>query len=306
MTPDLPFDVVLLLLLPPLLLGVVVRTKARFAGRTGAPLLQPYFDLIKLFRKSSVQSRATTWLFLAGPAVTAVALVMAGLLVPIGGGVAPIHFPGDLILFTYLLALGRFFTAIAALDTGSAFEGMGAARELTFAWLAEPALFLGLLTLARLTGGASLTTLFGAPVAAGWTSAAPSMVLLIGGLFVVLLVENSRIPFDDPDTHLELTMVHEVMVLDHGGPAFGTVLYGAAVRLFVLSTLVARLLVPVDLPAALPRLAVFVASLFVVAVLVGVVESAMARLRLLHVQNLLVGACLLTGFAFVLLGRGAP
>ncbi len=296
---DTVVQVVLLLALPPLLLGVIIKTKAAFAGRVGAPVLQPYFDLVKLFRKGAVLSRTTTWVFLAGPAVTAVAVVLAGMLVPMGGGPAPIRFTGDLILFAYLLALGRFFTTIAALDTGSAFEGMGAAREVTFACLAEPALFLGLMALARLTGGLSLSGLLGGQLAASWVTAAPTMVLVLAGLFIVLLVENSRIPFDDPNTHLELTMIHEVMVLDHGGPALGAVQYGAAVKLFVLSGLIARVAVPVDFGVL--RWPAFAGCVIGVAVLVGVVESVMARLRLLHVPNLLVGACLLTGLGFVLL-----
>jgi formate hydrogenlyase subunit 4 len=302
---DTIVQVILTLLMPPLLLGVIIKTKAAFAGRVGAPFLQPYYDLIKLFRKGSVLSRTTTWVFLAGPAVTCAAVLLAGLLVPMGGQPAPIRFAGDLILFAYLLALGRFFTAIAALDTGSSFEGMGAAREVTFACLAEPAMFFGLLALARLTGGLSLSVFFGPQLAPAWVNAAPTMVLVLGGLFIVLLAENSRIPFDDPNTHLELTMTHEVMVLDHGGPALGAVLYGAAVKLFVLSTLIVRLAVPLATDQPLLRWSVFSASMLTVAVAIGIVESIMARLRLLHVPNLLVGACLLTGFGFVLL-LGSP
>ncbi len=302
---DTIVQVILLLLMPPLLLGVIIKIKAGFAGRVGAPLLQPYHDIIKLFQKGSVLSRNTTWVFLAGPAITAVAVLIAGLLVPMGGQPAPIHFSGDLILFAYLLALGRFFTAIAALDTGSAFEGMGAAREVTFACLAEPALFFGMLALARLSGGLSLSSFFGGHIPAAWVSAAPTMVLVLAGLFIVVLVENSRIPFDDPNTHLELTMIHEVMVLDHGGPALGAVLYGAAIKLYVLSSLVVRMAIPLSTDQPVLRWPVFILSMLAVAALIGVIESIMARLRLLHIPNLLVGACLLTGFGFVLL-LGSP
>jgi formate hydrogenlyase subunit 4 len=298
---DTVVQLVLLLLMPPLLPGVIVKVKAAFAGRVGAPVLQQYYDLVKLFRKGSVLSRTTTWVFLAGPAVTAAAVVLAGLLVPMGGVAAPIRFSGDLVLFAYLLALGRFFTVIAALDTGSSFEGMGAAREVTFACLAEPAVFLGLLALARLAGGLSLSALLGGHIGAAWTHAAPTMVLVLGGFFIVLLVENSRIPFDDPNTHLELTMIHEVMILDHSGPALGTVLYGASVKLFVLSSVVARLVLPVWTDQPLVRWPLFVAAVLLVAAAIGVVESVMARLRLPLVPNLLVGACLLTAFGYILL-----
>src|SRR6516225_7416332 len=234
--------VLVALTLPPLLLGVIAKTKAVFAGRVGPPVLQPYYDLIKLFQKGSVFSTTTTWVFRAGPVVGLATTAIAVLLIPlipltgeeagIPASSAPITFLGDMILLAYLLGLGRFFTASAALDTGSAFEGMGAARELTFACLAEPAFFLGLLVLARLSGSLQLTTMLGTALGPKWLTAGASLVLVFLSWFIVLLVENCRVPFDDPNTHLELTMIHEVMVLDHSGPAFGMILYGAALKLF--------------------------------------------------------------------------
>jgi formate hydrogenlyase subunit 4 len=285
--------------LPPLLLGVIARTKAVFAGRAGPPLLQPYYDLLKLFRKGSVLSTTTTWVFLAGPVVGLVTTGLAVLLVPLAGSGAPVSFTGDLILLAYLLGLGRFFTALAALDTGSAFEGMGAAREVTFACLAEPALFLGLLVLAKLSHSLRLDAMLDNPFREHWETAGASLVLVLLSWFIVLLVENSRVPFDDPNTHLELTMIHEVMVLDHSGPAFGMILYGAALKLFVFGTLLVRLALPLTSEPWL-NWPIFVASLLGVAVVVGVVESTMARLRLTQVPVLLVAACLLSGFAIIL------
>ena len=288
------------LLLPPLLLGVINKTKAAFAGRVGAPYLQLYYDLIKLWRKGSVFSTSTTWVFKAGPVAGVATAALAAMLVPVAGH-APLSFEGDAILFAYLFALGRFFTVSAALDTGSAFEGMGAAREATFSSLAEPALFFGLLVLGRISRSLSLEAM----LAGGhWPPrAAASLVLVVAALFIVLLAENSRIPFDDPGTHLELTMIHEVMVLDHSGPALGAVLYGASLKLFVLAALVVAI--------ALPHLGqnpwiawgALLTGLFAVAVGIGVVESVMARLRFVHVPSLLVAACLLSGFGVVLLAR---
>lgn len=292
-----------LLLLPPLLLGVIVRAKARIAGRRGAPLLQCWFDVWKLVRKDLVASRATTGAFLAGPAIGAAALLLAGSVVPGCAGAAPIHFQGDAVFLVGLLALARFATAAAALDTGSAFEGMGAAREVTFACCAEPALLLALLALARITGGQDLSSMLGPATAAAWQEAAPSLVLVASGLFLVLLVENSRIPFDDPNTHLELTMIHEVMVLDHGGPALGLIQYAAAVKLYLLSALLVRLTVPVASGSAWLDALAFAAGAVGLAVLIGLVESTMARLRLVHVPTLLIGASLLAGFGFALLVR---
>jgi formate hydrogenlyase subunit 4 len=291
----------LLLALPPLLLGVINKTKAWFGGRRGPPLLQAYYDLARLFRKDMVLSRTTTWVFRAGPVVTFCAVLLAGSLLPFGSFDAPVGFTGDLVLFAYLLALGRFFTAAAALDTGSAFEGMGAAREVSFACLAEAALFMGLVVLVRFSGALSLTPMLHAPaLAAPHGLPAAALFLVAVALFVVLLAENARVPVDDPNTHLELTMIHEVMVLDHSGPLFGLVLYGAAVKLFLLSALLLHLVLPFALGDPLLDGLLFVGGMGAIAVAIGVVESVMARLRLHYVPSLLIAAGVLCAFGFVL------
>ena len=295
--------VFIVLLLPPLLLGVIIKTKAAFAGRTGAPLLQPYHDIFKLLRKGSVFSITTTWIFRVSPVVGIATALLASLLLPFGSHPAPVSFTGDLILFAYLFGLARFFTVCAALDTGSAFEGMGGAREATFSCLAEPALFLGLLVLVKRSASLSLTTMLGAGLAEEWHGAAAPLLMVLVSFFIVLLADNSRIPFDDPNTHLELTMIHEVMVLDHSGPAFGMILYGAALKLFVLGALVARLVLPFNVGNAWAAWGVFIAGMLLIAVLIGVVESVMARLRLRQVPSLLVAACILSGFGIILLAR---
>jgi len=295
--------IALVLALPPLLLGVINKTKAAFAGRVGPPLLQPYHDLAKLLRKGVVISRTTTWVFLAGPAVGFVTTLLAALLVPLGAHAAPLSFDGDFVLFAYALGLGRFFTIAAALDTGSAFEGMGGAREATFSCLAEPALFFGLLVLARATGFYSLSGMLGPTVAATWSVAGAALAAVLVSWFVILLVENSRIPFDDPNTHLELTMIHEVMVLDHSGPPFGMILYGAAMKLFVFAAVVLGVAAPLGRMDPWLAWAAFVGTTLLLAVAVGVVESLMARLRLSQVPSLLVAACLLSAFGAILLVR---
>ncbi len=295
--------VALLVVMPPLLLGVIGKTKALFAGRVGPPLLQPYRDLIKLLQKGSVFSTTTTWVFCAGPVVGLATAMLAGLLVPLGGHPSPLSFSGDLILFAYLFALGRFFTAAAAMDTGSAFEGMGSAREVTFSCLAEPALFFGFVVLAKMSGSLTLTTMLGGPLPLEAGAAIPSLVLVAASMFIVLLVENSRIPFDDPNTHLELTMIHEVMVLDHSGPALGMILYGAAVKLFVLGSLLLSIVMPVATGDAWLGWARFVAGMLALSVIIGVIESVMARFRMTFVPTFLVAAGLLSAFGVVLLLR---
>jgi formate hydrogenlyase subunit 4 len=294
----------LLLAMPPLLLGVINKTKAFFAGRNGPPVLQPYYDLYRLAQKSMVISTTTTWIFQAAPIVTLGAILLAGLLTPLGRFASPIHFTGDLILFAYLFALGRFFTTAAALDTGSPFEGMGAAREVTFACLSEPALFLAFLVLARLSGSISLTPMLNASEAHPFMSLPiASLLLVAAGLFILMLAENCRIPVDDPNTHLELTMIHEVMVLDHSGPLFGFILYGAAVKLFVLSSVVLHVIAPFSSGIAIFDWPIFVLEMLAMAAVIGVVESVMARLQMRKVPTLLVAASLLCGFGFLLMLR---
>jgi formate hydrogenlyase subunit 4 len=300
---DIIIHCLIALVFPPLLLGVISKTKAAFAGRIGAPYFQPYYDLIKLFRKGSVFSDTTTWVFRAGPVITMAATLIAALLIPLGNHAAPVSFSGDLILFAYLFGLARFFTTIAALDTGSSFEGMGAAREVTFSCLAEPTLFFALLTLARMSKSLSLTKILTYSDTGIWLGAGASMLLLSGALFITLLAENCRIPFDDPNTHLELTMIHEVMVLDHSGPAFGIILYSAALKLFILGAVFMNVVLPVASGNQLLDWVIFLATMLALAVVIGIVESVMARLRLVRIPQLLVGATILSAFAMLLVLR---
>lgn len=294
---------ILAVLLAPLLLGIINRTKALFAGRRGQPLLQAYYDLWKLLHKGAVYSRTTSWVFRASPIVGLAAVLTALLLVPLAETPAVLSFRGDLVLFAYLLGLMRFATVLGALDTGSSFEGMGASREVWISALAEPALLLALATLARVTGALSLSDIFAGLSGSHWLAIGPILALVLAALIIVALAENARIPVDDPTTHLELTMVHEVMVLDHGGPDFAYILYGAALKLWVLGALVVNTLWPLD--ARHPALGIVLGLVGMAGfgVLVGIVESAMARLRLPLVPQLLVGAGALAFVALILVVR---
>jgi formate hydrogenlyase subunit 4 len=294
----------LLLAAPPLLPGIAARVKAIAAGRRGPPLLQPYRDLLKLLRKGAVYGHGTTWVFRAGPVVTLAAALAAGLVLPLGDRTAPLSFSGDVIAFVALLGVGRFFTVAAALDTGSSFEGMGASREASFGALAEPVLLLVLALLCVAAGGAGFAQVLEPIGEAAAALRHPVLLVAAAALFVVLLAENARIPVDDPATHLELTMIHEVMVLDHGGPDLAFVQYGAAVKLFLFAALLAHLVLP--FPAvALACAATLLAGVAGAAVAVGLVESTMARLRLARVPQLLVAAGALAALGLaVLLQRG--
>ena len=290
------------LITAPLLFGVINRTKAVFAGRRGEPLLQPYYDLRRLLGKGAVYSRTATWVLVTGPIVGVAAMITATAMMPLGGQPAFLTFSGDLLLFAYLLGLMRFFTILAALDTGSSFEGMGASREATFSALAEPTLFLALGILAHSTGQLSLTGIFRNVTPDLWLKAGPVLAMLGVALFTVFLAENSRIPVDDPNTHLELTMIHEVMVLDHSGPDFFLVLYGAALKMWVLGTLLVGIFIPVgapwwgSVPAAL-------GGMILLAVITGIVESIMARLRLNRIPQMLVGSTVLAALALIMVLR---
>lgn len=289
--------------MPPLLLGLIVKVKAAFAGRVGAPLFQPYYDILKLLQKGVVISNTTTWLFRAGPVIALVAVLFAGLIVPFGFAGAPVSFMGDMVFFAYLFGLARFFMVLAALDTGSSFEGMGASREATFACLAEPALFLGLLVLAKRSMSLSMSGMLDGVAPEAWNHVTAPILLVIVSLFIVVLAENSRIPVDDPNTHLELTMIHEVMVLDHSGPPFALIEYTASLKLFVLGTIVVRSAVPLRFASSAMNWGTYVTAMIGFAVCVGIIESTMARLRLRRITNLLIAACLLSGFGIVLLAR---
>ena len=290
------------LLLAPLLPALVNRTKAVMAGRRGAPLLQGYYDLWKLLGKSAVYSRTTGWVFRAGPLLGLAAALMALAILPWGGGRGLLSFDGDLFLFAYLFGLMRFLTILAALDTGSPFEGMGASREAWFSALTEPALLLALAALARSAGGLRLAALLAQPRLSD-----PAVPLAAAALFIVFLAENSRIPVDDPNTHLELTMIHEVMVLDHGGPDLAFIQYGAALKLWIFGSLVAGLFTPGAAGLLAPRavgplagVLFAAAGLALLGVLTGLLESLTARLRLARVPQLLVSASAMSALAMVL------
>jgi len=285
------------LLLAPLLPGIINKVKAWMAGRQGPPVLQLYYDLARLWKKSVVMSTLASPGFVVGPAVAWVALVGAALLVPLGPAGGALSFKGDVLLLVYLLALARFCTAWAALETGSAFEGMGAAREVSYAVLTEAALITAILSLSVQTGSVVLNSMLS-------LSSGPGALLLAAGLFSVLLAENCRVPFDDPNTHLELTMIHEVMVLDHSGPPLAVVLHGASVKLLLFAVLLSEAVLPMGRLSPLAATAALAGAVGVVTVGVGLVESLLARFAFRRVPLLLTMAFLFCLFALLLAWKG--
>ncbi len=285
------------LLLAPLLPGIINKVKAWVAGRRGPPVLQLYYDLRRLWQRGVVLSTLASPGFIAGPAVAWVALVCAALLLPLGPAGALLSFRGDMLLLIYLLALARFGTAWAAMETGSAFEGMGTAREVSYAVLAEAAIVTAMLTLS--VHARSLTLVEMLTPASG-----VGAVLLGAGLFTVLLMENCRVPFDDPNTHLELTMIHEAMILDHSGPPLAAILHGASVKLLLFAVLLTESVVPRGHFSGPVACAVLALGVLMVTVGVGLVESLLARLAFRRVPLLLTTAILLCLFALLVAWKG--
>jgi formate hydrogenlyase subunit 4 len=290
----------LILMVAPALPGIATRTKSALTGRRGAPALQLYFDLAKLARKNVVYSRTTTPVFQVGAIVAATTVLVAACLLPLDGHQAILSFSGDLVAFAGLLGLGRFALVLAGLDTGSSFEGMGASREVTISAFAEPALFLCFTVLFLATGDLSLQGMLGGVLAKAWVSASPSLALAGAALFMLMLAETSRVPVDDPATHLELTMIHEVIVLDHSGPDLGLILYGNALKLTLFASLVVSVFVPRGALSPALAIAVLLAGVIVVAMAIGVVEATMARLRMNRVSQFLVTASALAAFGVIL------
>ena len=287
-------QILFLFFAPFLFLGVINRVKAIWAGRKGSPVWQPLYDFIKLLRKGEVISKTTSFVFKIAPSINIAAVVFVFLLLPFLSYGNVLSFSGDFVLFTYALGLAKFFTIIAALDTGSSFEGMGATREVTFSSIVEPAFFIFIGTLALLTGQTSFASIFSLlNTSAGYTILIK--ILFVISLFIIILTEGSRVPVDDPNTHLELTMIHEVMVLDYSGPDLAYILYASGMKMILFSILIADLLIPAGLNTGYAIL-FFVGILFIIPVLIGLVESLIARARMSHVPQFIF---LITAFSVI-------
>ena len=289
------------LLVAPFFSAIIMKVKAFFAGKQGPPLLIKYYTLVKLLQKGSVYSTSTTFVFKLGPIVTFASAVMILLFFPFAGAAPVFSFHGDVIILFYLMGLGRFFTIIAALDTASPFEGMGAAREAYFSTLAEATIFVVLFLFFKINGSLSFAEYFNGSEAINLFSASGSLLLLvINALFMVLLTENSRVPVDDPATHLELTMIHEVMILDHGGPDLALIEYGAYLKMFFYSAFITSLLMPFQLGNVYLNGLLFLAVLSLSYICVGVTESIMARFKMNLVPKFILTSFALVFFALIL------
>lgn len=272
-------SLILILIATVFFTGVIIRVKSMSSGRKGPGILQPVFDVVRLFKKGVVYSETTSFIFQIAPTIYFSSVVMAMLVVPFGQSKGVLSFDGDFIFFAYILALGKFFSIISAMDTGSSFEGMGASREALYSMFAEPAFFILMGSLALLTGHTSFHEMFAALHIGSYISYA----LAILGTFVLMMVamiENSRMPIDDPKTHLELTMVHEVMILDNSGFDLGLILTAGYLKFAIYGALVVNLFIGMfPYHYSIPM---FFVIQFVLASGVGLIESFMARFRMSH------------------------
>jgi formate hydrogenlyase subunit 4 len=280
----------------PLLVGLIRTLKARLVGRRGPNPWQPYADLVKLLQKEAVVSETTSWVFAVTPYVLAATMLVAAAVVPVIVTRPALAFAGNVILLMYLFMLGTFFLALAGLDSGSAFGGMGSSRGVAVAALAEPTIMLAVFALAIRTGTTNLggvaERIGGDPVLA----AHPGHILAFFAFFIVMVAENGRLPVDNPATHLELTMIHEAMVLEYSGHYLALVQWAGAMKLFLFLTLLVNLFFPWWIPteaAALPMLLGALAlagKLVLLATALAVLETAVAKLRLFRVPELLAGS----------------
>lgn len=282
---DKIIGIIMILFLPPLFVGGINKIKAILAGRKGSSIFQVYYDLKRQLKKSEVPSETTTWVFYIFPIIYLATIITAGLLLPVIGHNAVIDFSGSFILFVYILALGKFVMIAGAMDTGSSFEGMGASREAFFTSFLEPVIFMMFGSISIFASDASFNSMF--LFFKNKNELLFLVVLLcIFIMGIIMFVEGCRIPIDDPETHLELTMIHEVMILDNSGPSLGIIQYASAVKLFMFATLTLNFIIPYGLPVYV-YVIVYLLEMFLVAFVIGIFEAILARFRMVRIPEFL-------------------
>ena len=306
---DLSLDLIFSLLqtlsmlaLAPLIIGIIRKVKARFQRRRGPGIFQPYYDLAKLFHKGSTESSTASWVFHIAPYVCLGAVLVASLMVPffITNTLGII---GDLIVVVYLLAMVRFFMTLAALDTGSAFGGMGSSREMMISAIVEPTMLLAIFTMALITGTTILSDISYNLASTGLDLVHPGLFLAAAAFFICLMAENARVPFDNPATHLELTMVHEAMVLEYSGKSLAIMELASWTKLVLFAALMANVFFPwgiateVTAQAIVLGIVAILGKVVLIALVIAIIESSMAKMRLFRLPNLLTVA-----FTLALLG----
>lgn len=306
-------QLMVIILIAPFVNGVINKVKALTQKRRGAPVLQMYFDLYKLFKKNAVVSETSSWIFKSAPYVLFSTSVAAALLVPATTMLIPKGFPGDIILIVYLLALGRFFMTLAGLDTASTFGGMGSSREAMISSLMEPSIMVSLFTAGLVAGTTSIYGIMQATKNLAVPMAQPVFIMVFLAILIIIIAETSRIPVDDPATHLELTMVHEAMILEYSGRHLALMELGASVKQLVFLTLLVNICLPHDQLIGMTGIAAIVISLLIylikvifASVLIAIIEVSTVKFRFFSVPNLAALSFILAFIGFLqyfVLGR---
>jgi formate hydrogenlyase subunit 4 len=299
-------QIVVIILVAPLVNGVVNKVKAFTQKRKGAPLLQMYFDLHKLFKKNAVVSEVSSWIFKATPYIVFSTSVAVALLVPVTTLIVPTGFPGDIIMLVYILALGRFFMTLAGLDTASTFGGMGSSREVMISSLLEPSLLVSVFTVGLVSKSTSIYKMMETMKNVDVSLAQPALIMVFFAILIITIAETSRIPVDDPATHLELTMVHEAMILEYSGRHLALMELGAAIKQLVLITLLVNIFIPHDqlirmtgISAVVISLLVYLVKVIFVSILIAVAEVSTVKFRLFSVPNLAALSFILAFLGFL-------
>lgn len=287
-------QVLILVAFAPLLTGIMRKVKARTQKRIGSSVLQPYYDMIKLMRKGEVISESSSWLFRVTPWINFVSIVTAACFIPVMIFYSPFGLIGDTLLVVGLFGLARFFTILAGLDVASSFGGLGSSREMMVSALVEPALFITIFTVSLVFGGTNFSTMVES--SAHSTILAPSIIFAAISLFIIILAETGRLPFDNPATHLELTMMHEATVLEYSGKSLALIEWSQSIKQLVLFTIFVNLFIPfgVSMTASLTvlgvGLAAFLAKTAFVSLFIAFIETKVAKWRLFRIPDLIAMA----------------
>lgn len=306
-------QLLVILLLAPLVGGIIKKIKALTQKRQGPPVIQMYFDLYKLIRKESVVSETASFIYRAAPYIVFATTAAGALIVPVTALLPAAQFSGDFILLFYLLALGRFFMCLAGLDTGSTFGGMGASREAMISSLIEPSLLVSFFTIGLTAGSTSIGHMMAAMGRVGTPLHQPVFILTLIAMLIIIIAETSRIPVDDPATHLELTMVHEAMLLEYSGRHLALMEYGAAIKQLILITLTVNLFLPVDqlIPfdgagGLILAITLYAIRVVFIAVVIAAIEVGTVKFRFFSIPNLAAFSFILSFLGFLqyfVLGR---
>jgi formate hydrogenlyase subunit 4 len=276
-------NILILLFFPFIFAGIIGRVKSIMGGRVGPKILQPLYDFIKLLKKGIVVGDVTSFIFQIAPSIGISCIIIAGLMLPLANHESIINFSYDFIVFAYILALAKFSSILSSMDTGSSFEGMGASREAFFSSLLEPGFFISFGSLSLLSGQYSFEKIFSVFQKPGWLICLV-LILSVINFFIMLLIEGCRVPVDDPNTHLELTMIHEVMVLDNSGVDLAFIQHANNMKMFLFASIIANLLLPSGINIYI-AIILFLLIIIAVAICVGLIESIIARLKLIYLPK---------------------